>query len=200
MKPGTTSLGQLFTDVLTQLVPRVGQHEDGGMKDTPERMARAWHEWTSGYNTDPSEFIKVFDAQYDVDQMVTVANIPVFSLCEHHGAPFFGVAHVSYIPAGRILGLSKMARIVNGYARRFQVQERLTSQIADLLAGSDLEPEGVGVQLRCQHTCMSSRGVRAHGTSTITTAVRGAMREDPSAKDEFLRFCASATGAGKTEL
>lgn len=163
------------------------------MSDTPHRMALAWQEWMAGYAEDPSKYLKVFESPYDLDQMVTVSNIPVFSLCEHHGAPFFGVAHISYIPDGVILGLSKLPRIVNAYARRFQVQERLTVQIADLLAQSEeLAAEGVGVQLRCMHTCMSSRGVRAHGTSTITTAVRGVMKDDPSAKHEFLRFCASA--------
>lgn len=158
----------------------------GGLTETPERVARAWKFWTRGYDEDPKEIMKVFeDGGKDHDQMVLVKNIPVYSHCEHHLAAIFGVAHVGYIPTGKICGLSKLNRVVDCFARRLQVQERLTDQIANAIANT-LDPRGVAVRLECRHMCMESRGVCQQGHSTITTALRGIFRTDAAAKGEFL--------------
>jgi len=160
----------------------------GGLRETPKRYLKAMDEWTSGYKVDPASLLKTFDDGAEgYDEMVLVKDIPVYSLCEHHLAPFFGTAVVGYIPSGRVVGLSKVARVVDAYARRFQVQERLTTQIADLLH-KELRPRGVGVLLRCRHLCMESRGVRTPGSFTITSSLQGAMRLLPEAREEFLRL------------
>ncbi|MBE6484471.1 MAG: GTP cyclohydrolase I FolE [Actinomycetaceae bacterium] len=147
-----------------------------GLRDTPERMARAWREMLSGLYSDPDE---VLEAQFDIghQEMVLVKDIPLYSLCEHHLLPFHGVAHVAYIPGvdGKVTGLSKLARLVEGYARRLQIQERLTSQVADALVRK-LGARGVIVVVEAEHLCMSMRGVRKPGARTITSAVRGIMR------------------------
>lgn len=159
--------------------------EREGLIETPARVAKAWTKWTEGYGQDPAEILKVFeDGAGDYDEMVTVANIPVYSKCEHHMADIFGTATVSYIPNGKIVGLSKLSRLVDIFARRLQVQERLTVQIADALQ-EHLDPLGVGVQLNCRHMCMESRGICQQGHHTVTTALRGKMKSgDPRA--EFL--------------
>lgn len=158
-----------------------------GLSDTPNRFAKAWAHWTKGYEEDPASILKVFeDGGEKYDQMVLVRDIPVYSKCEHHLADIFGVAHVAYIPDHRIVGLSKLSRVVDIFARRLQVQERLTAQVADCLA-EHLEPKGVAVMLRCRHMCMESRGICQQGHSTVTTALRGAFHFDKSAKDEFLQ-------------
>jgi GTP cyclohydrolase I len=163
-----------------------------GIADTPGRVARAWEEWTAGYDVEPETLLRTFDDGAErYDQLVIVSGIRVVSLCEHHLAPFHGIAHVGYIPRQRIVGLSKIARVVDAYARRLQVQERLTTQVAELLERV-LDPVGVGVLVRCAHTCMSTRGVRLHGSVTTTTDVRGVLRTDASAKAEFLSLCAQA--------
>lgn len=159
-----------------------------GLEETPSRYLKALREYTSGYHVDPASLLKVFeDGAEGYDQMVVVKDIPVYSLCEHHLAPFFGKATVAYIPNGKVVGLSKLARVVDAYARRFQVQERLTTQVADLIH-KELHPTGVGVVVRCRHLCMEARGVRAPGTSTVTSALRGAIKDKPEAREEFLRL------------
>lgn len=167
----------------------VGEDPDReGLKDTPTRFEKAWRYWTSGYERKPSDVLKCFqDGGEDYDEFVVQREIPVWSLCEHHLAPFFGVAHVGYIPAGRVVGLSKLSRLVDIFARRLQVQERLTVQIADALH-QHLHPKGVGVLLECRHTCMESRGVEKAGTITTTSAVRGSVRTDQAARNEFLEI------------
>lgn len=158
----------------------------GGLLETPERFAKAWEFWTKGYNEDPRDIMKVFeDGGEQYDQMVLVRDIPVYSHCEHHLAAIFGVAHVGYIPDGKIVGLSKLNRVVDCFARRLQVQERLTDQIAGAIFDV-LNPHGVAVQLNCRHMCMESRGVCQQGHSTITTSLRGIFRSDTGAKQEFL--------------
>jgi GTP cyclohydrolase I len=160
----------------------------GGLQETPGRFLRAWKEWTSGYGQDPADILKVFeDGAQNYDAMVIVKGLPVFSHCEHHLAPFFGVAHIGYIPNGRIVGLSKIARLVDIFARRLQVQERMTNQIADALQ-DNLNPVGVGVILRCRHMCMESRGIQRQGSETITSAMRGALHDEVSARAEFLNL------------
>lgn len=159
-----------------------------GLVDTPWRVAEAWGEWTNGYNVDPTEVLKTFeDGAERVDEMVILNGIPVYSHCEHHLAPIFGTASVAYIPNGKIVGLSKLSRLVDIFARRLQVQERMTNEIADAL-DQNLSPRGVGVILRCRHMCMESRGINRAGIETTTSALRGAIRTDTSARAEFLRL------------
>ncbi len=174
-------------DIFTRLLQFVGEDATrGGLLETPGRAAKAWQKWTSGYGQDPADVLKVFeDGGEDYNQMVMVRNIPVYSHCEHHLAAIFGKASVAYIPNGKIVGLSKLNRVVEIFARRLQVQERLTQQIADAL-NTNLEPKGVAVRLECRHMCMESRGVCQQGHSTITTALHGVFQDDPSAKKEFL--------------
>lgn len=150
--------------------------ERDGLRETPERMARAYAEMFAGLGEDPAEHLdRVFDVGHE--EMVLVRDIPLYSVCEHHLLPFHGVAHVGYIPGedGRVTGLSKLARLVEGYARRPQVQERLTAQIADALVAR-LGCRGVLAVVEAEHLCMSMRGVRKPGSNTITSAVRGVMR------------------------
>ena len=158
----------------------------GGLLETPERVAKAWQHWFSGYDRDPADVLKVFeDGAEGVDEMVLVKDIPFYSHCEHHMAPIFGTATVAYIPNGRIVGLSKLSRLVDIFARRLQVQERMTTQVADALV-EHLRPHGVGVLVKARHLCMESRGVCQQGHHTVTTALRGVMREDARARAEFL--------------
>ena len=159
------------------LLVAVGEDpERDGLRDTPDRMARAYREMFAGLHSDPAD---VLSATFDIghSEMVLVKDIPMYSTCEHHLLPFHGVAHVGYIPAenGVVTGLSKLARLVDGYARRPQVQERLTSQVADALV-ERLDARGVIVVVEAEHLCMSMRGVRKPGSRTITSAVRGIMR------------------------
>lgn len=157
-----------------------------GLLETPDRFMRAWQFYSHGYKELAPDVLKVFqDGAEQVDELVLVRDIPVYSHCEHHLAPFFGVAHVGYIPNGSVVGLSKLARLVNVYARRLQVQERLTQQIAHALHEA-LRPVGVGVVLNCRHLCMEARGVRTSGSSTITSCLLGAVKDEASARAEFL--------------
>ncbi len=159
-----------------------------GLQDTPARVARMYAEICAGLHQDPDVHLRTtFEA--DHDEMVMVRDIPLHSICEHHLAPFIGKAHLAYIPNddGRVIGLSKFARLVDGYARRPQVQERLTSQIADALQRS-LEPKGVMVVIVAEHLCMSMRGVKVAGSTTVTSAVRGLFRTNVATRQEAMRF------------
>lgn len=154
--------------------------------ETIRRVAAMWREMTAGYSVDPASLLKTFEeGAQGVDEMVVVRAIPFYSTCEHHLLPFFGTATVGYVPSGRIVGLSKVNRLVDAFARRLQVQERLTNQIADAMQDA-LLPVGVGVVLNARHLCMESRGIRQQGCSTITSALRGAIRDKPEARAEFL--------------
>lgn len=156
-----------------------------GLQETPARVAAAWQFWSKGYDEDPAAILKVFeDGAENVNEMVVVKDIPFYTHCEHHMAPFFGKATVAYIPNGKIVGLSKINRLVDCFARRLQVQERLTTQIADAIM-EHLDPKGVGVLLNARHLCMESRGVCQHGHSTTTSALRGAF-EQGTTRQEFL--------------
>lgn len=158
--------------------------ERDGLLETPSRVVKAFLEYTQGYHEDPREHLmKTFDV--DHDDLVLVRDIEFYSMCEHHFAPFYGVAHVAYIPNDKITGLSKIARVVEGYARRFQVQERLTYQIADAL-NDVLEPQGVMVVIEAKHMCMCSRGIQKKDASTITSAVRGIFKTSADTRNEFL--------------
>jgi GTP cyclohydrolase I len=158
-----------------------------GLLRTPYRVAHAMKWLTQGYQSSAEAVIGSALFEEEHDNMIMVRDIELYSLCEHHMLPFFGKAHVAYIPNGRIVGLSKIPRIVDVYARRLQVQERLTEQIAEGLCRV-LNPSGVGVVIEAYHLCMMMRGVEKQNSKTITSALRGAFREDPKTRDEFLRL------------
>jgi GTP cyclohydrolase I len=158
-----------------------------GLLKTPERVAKSMRFLTEGYASSAEEVVGKGIFKEEHDNMIMVRDIELYSLCEHHMLPFFGKAHVAYIPNGKIVGLSKIPRIVDVYARRLQVQERLTEQIAEGLC-SVLNPSGVGVVIEAYHLCMMMRGVQKQNSKTITSALRGAFREDPKTRDEFLRL------------
>ncbi|MFM7397173.1 MAG: GTP cyclohydrolase I FolE [Gammaproteobacteria bacterium] len=174
-------------EIVRRLLAYIGEDPDReGLLETPERFLKAWEEYTRGYRERPEDILKSFeDGAQSVDEMVIVRDIPVYSLCEHHLAPFFGRAHVGYVPDQRILGLSKISRLVEIFARRLQVQERLTNQIADAL-DTHLQPLGVAVVIECRHMCMESRGVRHTGTATVTSALRGTIKTNADTRREFL--------------
>lgn len=167
-----------------------------GLCDTPKRFLRGWVEWASGYHlgNDAGEILKTFEdgAESCGDEFVIVRSIPIISKCEHHLADITGIAHIGYIPNGRIVGLSKLVRLADMFARRLQVQERLTNQIANAL-DEHLKPKGVGVVIHASHACMSTRGVNIQGSITTTSAMRGACLDKPAARAEFLALCESRT-------
>jgi len=155
-----------------------------GLKDTPARVARMYGELLAGMHDDPNTHIsRVFNENYD--EIVLLRDIPFYSICEHHLMPFIGSAHVAYLPSGKILGVSKLARIVDCFARRLQTQERLTSQIADCLM-SNLKPQGVAIVLEAAHSCMTIRGIKKPGSVMVTSAVRGLFRKDPRSRNEIM--------------
>jgi GTP cyclohydrolase I len=162
--------------------------EREGLKDTPARVADAFEEYFAGYRLDPADVLsKTFQEAGGYDDLVMLRDIRVQSHCEHHLAPFMGVAHVAYLPRGHILGISKMARVVEIFARRLQTQEALTAQIADAIETA-LRPRGVAVLIEAEHLCMSLRGVRQPGVKTITTRFTGALEADASYRDRFLQM------------
>lgn len=184
--------------VYTLLEGIVGENPSRqGLRETPERYVRALEFWTSGYQAHSSSVLKCFeDGAEGFDEMVFQRDIPFYSLCEHHLAPFFGVVHIGYVPNGKIVGLSKLARLVDIFARRLQVQERLCCQIADTLVRG-LAAKGVGVVIQARHLCMESRGVQKSGTVTITTALRGVFKAEPDARAEFMALVQTAMQGGK---
>lgn len=176
-------------DNIVRLLQFVGEDVSrGGLQETPSRVARAWQDWCSGYNKDPAEVLKVFEDGADsYDEMVVVADIPLYSKCEHHMADIFGTATIAYVPDGKIVGLSKLSRLLDVYAKRLQVQERLTAQVADALM-EHLQPKGAGVVIKARHMCMESRGVNQQGHYTVTSALRGVLKDVPEARAEFMAF------------
>ena len=177
-----------FQSAVRDMLELVGEDPArDGLAKTPERVERAMRWLTRGYAMDAAEVIGDALFEEDHQNMIVVRDIEFYSMCEHHMLPFFGKAHVAYIPDGRIVGLSKVARVVEVFARRLQVQERLTDQIAEALEEA-LAPRGVGVVLEASHFCMMMRGVEKQGSRTLTSALRGAFREDASTRDEFLRL------------
>lgn len=156
-----------------------------GLLETPERVARFYAEVFEGLDTDPGEMLEVSFGDEHYQEIVMVREIPFYSMCEHHFVPFHGEAHVAYLPRGRVTGLSKLARIVEGYARRPQMQERLTAQVADAL-DQKLNPLGVLVVIEAEHLCMSMRGVKKPGAKTVTSAVRGIMESNAATRSETM--------------
>ena len=159
-----------------------------GLRDTPKRVANAYQDWFSGYSSDPGAYLRrTFEEVEGYDEMVVLRDISFESFCEHHMAPIIGRAHVGYLPSDRVVGISKLARVVDGYARRFQVQEKLTAQIAGCI-NEILKPRGVGVVIDAVHQCMTTRGVHKRGVSMVTSKMLGTFRADASTRAEFLRF------------
>jgi len=159
-----------------------------GLLDTPKRVVKAYSDWFSGYSSDPGEYLRrTFEEVEGYDELVILRDISFESFCEHHMAPIIGRAHVGYLPTDRVVGISKLARVVDGFARRFQVQEKLTAQIAGCI-NDILKPRGVGVVIDAAHQCMTTRGVHKRGVSMITSKMLGTFREDPRTRAEFLRF------------
>lgn len=159
-----------------------------GLLETPHRVAKAYRHWFSGYNVDIPGIFKVFeDGGENYDEMVIVRNIPIYSKCEHHLADIFGTATIAYIPDGAVAGLSKLSRVADAFARRLQVQERLTVQIADAIQ-TYLKPKGVGVIITARHMCMESRGICQQGHDTVTSALRGVLKSDAAARAEFFHL------------
>jgi len=181
-----------FEDLVAEMILRLGDDpEREGMRKTPKRVAKSLAFLTEGYHKRPQEVVG--DALYEQSHqnMVLVKDIELYSLCEHHLLPFFGKAHIAYIPDRHILGLSKLARLVEVYARRFQVQERMTEQIAQAV-WETTRPQGVAVVVEAYHLCMMMRGVQKQNSKTITSAMRGVFLDDQRTRDEFLRLTTSA--------
>ena len=180
-----------FEAAIRKILEEIGENPDRqGLVDTPKRMEKMYKELTRGYDQNPEQLINKAMFDVDYDEMVVVTHIDFHSLCEHHLLPFFGVAHVGYLPRGKVVGLSKIPRIVDMYARRLQVQERMTAQIANVLQ-DQLHPGGVGVVVEGYHMCMSMRGVEKAKAKMITSTLLGSFREDPSTRSEFLELIRS---------
>jgi len=159
-----------------------------GLLDTPARVARAYEDWFSGYREDPVRFLKrTFQEVEGYDEMIVLRDITFESHCEHHMAPIIGRAHVGYLPTNKVVGISKLARVVEAFARRFQVQEKMTAQIANTIQDV-LKPKGVGVVIEAEHQCMTTRGIHKTGVSMVTSQMLGTIREDARTRAEFLRM------------
>ena len=182
--PESTPFQDAVRHMLGSLDP---EPEREGLRDTPRRVEKAFKFYTDGYSRDPRQVIGDALFEAETDEMVVVKDIEIYSLCEHHLAPFFGKAHVAYFPSGKIVGLSKIARVVDIFARRLQVQERLTMQVAEAL-NDVLQPRGVAVVIEAQHLCMMMRGVEKQNSSTITSCLLGLFRKDERTRAEFLQL------------
>ncbi|WP_332658469.1 GTP cyclohydrolase I FolE [Brevundimonas sp.] len=159
-----------------------------GLLDTPDRVARSYREMFAGYDVDPREYLeRTFEEVGGYDELIVLRDIRFVSVCEHHMLPVIGRAHVAYLPTDRVVGISKLARVVRGYARRLQIQEKMTSEIAKAIQ-EVLQPQGVGVVIEAEHSCMTLRGVNAPGTSLITSHLTGVLRDDARTREEFLRL------------
>jgi len=183
---GKTSVdSKRIEKAVIEILLAVGEDpEREGLKETPERVARMYAELLAGMHEDPKEHLRsVFTENYD--EIVLLRNIPFYSICEHHLMPFIGKAHVAYLPSGAILGISKLARIVDCFARRLQAQERLTYQIADFVM-NNLKTQGVAVVLEASHSCMTIRGIKKPGSTMVTSAVRGIFKRDPKTRSEVM--------------
>ena len=180
-------------NAVTEIIKGVGEDPTReGLRNTPDRVSRMYAELLSGYNADPEKIINGALFHINYDEMVLVRDIEFYSLCEHHMLPFLGRAHVAYLPAGKVIGLSKIPRIVDMYARRLQVQERMTRQIADLLQQT-LEPQGVAVVVEAMHLCSMMRGVKKHDARMTTSAMHGAFRANLATRQEFLENISRGT-------
>ena len=190
-KPSKTVNTPSAKDAVSELLSALGENVTReGLLDTPRRVAEMYAELTSGYQLDPKEIVEKAIFKEGSSELVIVRDIPFYSLCEHHLAPFFGTATIGYVPVnGRVVGLSKLARVLDAFAKRLQVQERLGAQIADTLYTSVLNPNGVGVYISAEHLCMAMRGVQKPGTSTVTNILRGCIKNGDH-KEEWMRMVA----------
>src|SRR5215470_13120434 len=185
-----------FEELVRELIVRIGEDpEREGLLRTPERVHRAMNFLTRGYNEDPETMLKgaLFSVNYD--EMVIVKDVEMFSLCEHHMLPFFGKVHVAYIPKGKVIGLSKIPRLIDAFARRLQVQERLTTQIAECIQDA-IQPEGVGVVIEARHLCMMMRGVEKQHSAAVTSSMLGSFREQHQTREEFLSLIRQKSNNG----
>ena len=165
-----------------------------GLLDTPSRVVKAYNDWFSGYNDDPRDYLqRTFEEVAGYDELIVLRDIEFESHCEHHMAPIIGKAHVGYLPNGKVVGISKLARVVDVYARRFQVQEKMTAEIAQCIQDV-LQPRGVGVVIEGAHECMTTRGVHKRGVSMVTSKMLGEFREDARTRLEFLQFIKAGNG------
>jgi len=179
-----------------EVLEKIGEDPDrDGLKRTPERMAKAIRFLTRGYQEDPAQLLRAALFEVDYDEMVIVKDIEMFSLCEHHMLPFFGKVHVAYLPKGKVIGLSKIPRLVDVFARRLQVQERLTKQIAEAIQDA-IDPIGVGVVIEARHLCMMMRGVEKQHSATVTSSMLGAFRNEQETREEFLSLIRSGKPNG----
>jgi GTP cyclohydrolase I len=185
-----------FSELLREMLVRLGEDPArDGLQRTPERMEKALKFLTKGHSEDPEEILRgaMFDVDYD--EMVIVRDIEMFSLCEHHLLPFIGKVHVAYIPNGKVIGLSKLPRLVDVFARRLQVQERMTTQIAETIQNA-INPQGVGVVVEARHLCMMMRGVEKQHSSAVTSSMLGCFRQEQETREEFLSLIRSRTSNG----
>jgi len=188
--------GASTDELLRELLVRLGEDpEREGLLRTPQRMARALQYLTKGYQEDPEQLLKNALFTVDYDEMVIVKDVEMFSLCEHHMLPFFGKVHVAYIPKGKVIGLSKIPRLIDAFARRLQVQERLTTQIAECIQNA-IQPEGVGVVIEARHLCMMMRGVEKQHSAAVTSSMQGSFREQHQTREEFLSLIRQKSGNG----
>jgi GTP cyclohydrolase I len=181
-----TAGSENIADLVRRMLVELGEDPNReGLRRTPERFEKALRYLTSGYRQDPEKILNNAMFSVGYDEMVVVKDIEVYSLCEHHLLPFFGKCHVAYLPNKKVVGLSKIARLVNMYARRLQIQERLTNQIATTIQ-EQLRPQGVGVIIEARHLCMVMRGVEKQNSAAVTSAMLGAFRDNKQTRDEFL--------------
>jgi GTP cyclohydrolase IA len=192
-QPGAAAR-ETIADLMRRIITLLGEDpEREGLRKTPERFEKAMRFLTSGYAQDPEKLLNGATFSVCYDEMVVVKDIEVFSLCEHHLLPFFGKCHVAYLPNKKVIGLSKIARLVNMFARRLQIQERLTNQIARAIQ-EKISPEGVGVIIEARHLCMVMRGVEKQNSQAVTSAMLGAFRENKQTRDEFLSLIRTRRG------
>ena len=196
METQTTLTSASLEELTRELLVRLGEDPTReGLLRTPLRVAKAYRYLTKGYNEDPDELLKGALFSVDYDEMVIVKDIEMFSLCEHHLLPFFGKVHIAYIPRGRVIGLSKLPRLVEVFARRLQVQERLTVEIAESIQEA-IQPLGVGVVVEARHLCMMMRGVEKQHSATVTSAMFGCFRDERETREEFLSLIRPRIGNG----
>lgn len=181
-------MNSLDIEAVTRIISAIGDDpQREGLLNTPQRVIRSWEKLYGGYREDPAEVLKTVFVEGSCDEMVVLKDIEFYSTCEHHMLPFFGKCSIGYIPSGRVVGVSKLARLVEVFARRLQIQERLTTQIADTLV-QNLEPKGVMVVMEAQHFCMTARGVEKQDSIMVTSAVRGVFKDETAARSEFMRL------------
>jgi GTP cyclohydrolase IA len=182
----STVTGATFEDLVREMIVRLGEDpEREGLVRTPDRVHRAYQHLVKGYKEDPEAMLKKALFSVDYDEMVIVKDVEMFSLCEHHMLPFFGKVHVAYIPNGKVIGLSKIPRLIEIFSRRLQIQERLTTQIAETIQNA-IQPQGVGVVIEARHLCMMMRGVEKQHSAAVTSSMLGCFRDEQETRSEFL--------------